>query len=119
MDPQSVTFTPRDDFWRYQSEMMKVQQTQADHADRLLRLERRQEEDARMKSLWGTSSPFPSILSGTPQQGPIHQPPPDAFSGFDSQSTNLIGSLHLDADDEPRRTGAASRANAFVRMRST
>lgn len=69
MDPQSVVFTPRDDVWRFQSEMFRVQQTQADHAERLMRLERRQEDDARMKSVWGTSSPFPSVLSGTPQQG--------------------------------------------------
>ena len=69
MDPQSANFTPRDDFWRFQSDMLRVQQTQADHADRLTRLERRQEDDARMKSVWGTSSPFPGVLSGTPQQG--------------------------------------------------
>jgi hypothetical protein len=69
MDPQSAAFTPRDDIWRWQSEMLRVQQVQADHAERLLRLERRQDEDARMKSVWGASSPFPSILGGTPQQG--------------------------------------------------
>jgi ubiquitin carboxyl-terminal hydrolase 4/11/15 len=67
MDPQSATFTPRDDYWRL--EMLKVQHTQADHAERLARIERRQEDDARMKSVWGTSSPFPGVLSGTPQQG--------------------------------------------------
>jgi hypothetical protein len=72
MDPQSVAFTPRDDnIWRFHSEIIKVQQTQAEHSERLLRLERRQEEDARMKSVWGTSSPFPGILSGTPQQGKL------------------------------------------------
>src|SRR5580692_2404722 len=43
---------------------------------------------------------------------PLQQPPADAFSGFDDQSTNLIGSLHLDADEEPRRVGATSRANS-------
>lgn len=69
MDPQSVAFTPRDDIWRFQADMLRVQQTQADHAERLMRLERRQEDDARIKSVWGTSSPFPSVLTGTPQQG--------------------------------------------------
>lgn len=70
MDPQSASFTPtpRDDVWRWQTEMMRVQQVQADHSERLLRLERRQEEDSKMKSVWGTSSPFPSVLGGTPQQ---------------------------------------------------
>ena len=67
MDPQSAAFTPQTDFWRL--EMLKVQHTQNEHAERLNRLERKQEEDARMKSVWGTSSPFPGVLSGTPQQG--------------------------------------------------
>lgn len=59
----------RDDLWRLQNEMKNVYATQAEHADRLMRLERRQEEDARTKSPWGGQSPFPGILSGTPQQG--------------------------------------------------
>ncbi|KAF1987953.1 UCH-domain-containing protein [Aulographum hederae CBS 113979] len=92
--------------------MLRVQQSQSELADRVARLERRQEDDARLKSVWGTSSPFPSVLSGTPQQAPLHQPPADVFTGFDDQSTNMIGSLHLDADDEPRRVGATSRANS-------
>ncbi|KAL0263422.1 hypothetical protein SLS55_002402 [Diplodia seriata] len=112
MDPQSVSFTPRDDLWRIHSEMLRVQQTQTDHADRLARLERRQDEDARVKSVWGASSPFPSVLGGTPQQVPLQQPTADAFSSFDDQSTNLLSSLHLDADEEPRRLGTTSRANS-------
>lgn len=43
---------------------------------------------------------------------PLPQPPAEPFSNFDDQSNNLIGSLHLDADDEPRRIGATSRANS-------
>lgn len=69
MDPQSVAFTSQNDIWRFQTDMLRVQQTQADHAERILRLEKRQEEDARIKNLWGASSPFPGVLSGTPQQG--------------------------------------------------
>ncbi|EON64497.1 hypothetical protein W97_03729 [Coniosporium apollinis CBS 100218] len=112
MDPQTAAFTPRDELWRIQSDMLRVHQTQSDHAERLSRLERRQEEDVRLKSVWGSSSPFPSVLGGTPQHGPIQQPTADAFSGFDDQQSTLIGSLHLDADDEPRRIGASSRANS-------
>ena len=112
MDPQSAAFVPRDDFWRMQAEMAKLQQVQATHSDRLARLEQRQDDDSRTKSIWGSSSPFPGILAGTPQTGPVQQPPADAFSGFDDQSTHLIGSLHLDADEEPRRVGATSRANS-------
>ena len=62
-------FVSRDDLWRLQNDMKTVVATQAEHTDTLVRLERRQEEDSRLKSVWGTSSPFPSILGGTPQQG--------------------------------------------------
>ena len=62
MDPQSVAFQPRDDFWRFQSEMLRVQEHQAELADRVARLERKQEDDSRLKNVWGTSSPFPSVL---------------------------------------------------------
>jgi ubiquitin carboxyl-terminal hydrolase 4/11/15 len=69
MDPQSVAFQPREDIWRFQNEMLRVQENQADLADRVSRLERKQEDDSRLKNVWGTSSPFPSVLGGTPQQG--------------------------------------------------
>ena len=70
MDSQSV-YASRDDLWRVQNDMKAVYATQAEHADRLARLERRQDDDTRMKSVWGNTSPFPGILSGTPQQGTI------------------------------------------------
>lgn len=76
MDPQSQSFTPSfsqttssTDSWRLQTDVTRISQIQAEHADRIARLERRQDEDARVKSVWGNSSPFPSVLSGTPQQG--------------------------------------------------
>ncbi|KAF2714606.1 hypothetical protein K504DRAFT_445581 [Pleomassaria siparia CBS 279.74] len=112
MDPESVAFQPRDDLWRFQSEMFRVQQGQAELSDRVLRLERRHEEDSRLKNVWGTSSPFPSVLGGTPQQVPLQQPTAEHFSNFDDHSSNLIGNLQLDADDEPRRIGTTSRANS-------
>lgn len=68
MDPQSVIFQPQTDGWRLQNELSRVQAVQQDHSERLLRLERKQEDDARMKSVWGGASPFPSVLGGTPQQ---------------------------------------------------
>lgn len=39
-------------------------------------------------------------------------PPSDMFDNFEEQGQSLIGSLHLDAEDEPTRRGAASRANS-------
>ncbi|EMC99063.1 hypothetical protein BAUCODRAFT_389678 [Baudoinia panamericana UAMH 10762] len=116
MDPQSQSFTPyssNNDTWRLQTDVARIQQVQAEHSERIARLERRQDEDARVKSVWGSSSPFPSVLSGTPQQAPLQQPPSDAFRGFDDEANTLMSSLHLDAEDEPRRgMGANSRANS-------
>ena len=113
-------------------EVKQVQFIQASHAERLMRLERRQTEDA-VKSVWNPS-PFPSVLGGTPQHGenlpaaasrsiqkllltettgPVQMPNNEVFDDFDDeQGQNLLGSLHLDADEEPTRRGAASRANS-------
>ncbi|KAF1961868.1 UCH-domain-containing protein [Byssothecium circinans] len=112
MDPESVAFQPRDDFWRIQGEMLRVQQSQAELADRVSRLEQRHESDSRLKNVWGTSSPFPSVLGGTPLQVPLEQPTAEHFSNFDHHTSNLIGNLQLDAEDEPRRIGTTSRANS-------
>ncbi|KXL43791.1 hypothetical protein M433DRAFT_69110 [Acidomyces richmondensis BFW] len=116
MDPQTQVFNPyssNNDTWRLQAEVARVQQIQAEHSERIARLERRQDDDARMKSVWGSSSPFPSVLTGTPQQGPMQHPSSEQFRNFDDEANNLISSLHLDAEDEPRRgMGANSRANS-------
>ena len=52
-----------------QTQMKNVHATQAEHADRLMRLEQRQDGDPRLKSAWGNQSPLPGLLNGTPQQG--------------------------------------------------
>ena len=62
-------FASRDDLWRLQNDMKTVYATQAEHSHRIVRLERRQDDDARVKSVWGNTSPFPSGINGTPQQG--------------------------------------------------
>lgn len=87
-----------------------MQLIQNNHAERLSRLEKRQADDAAIKSVW--NSPFPSALSGTPQHGPIQMPTSEMFDDFEEQGQSLLGSLHLDAEDEPARRGAASRANS-------
>ena len=46
-----------------------------------------------------------------PFTAPLHNPQSDTFSGFDDDQ-NMIGSLHLDSETEPRRGGATSRANS-------
>lgn len=63
------TFVSREDIWRLHADMKNVYAVQAEHADRLLRLEKRQDDEMRLKSVWGTSSPFPTALTGTPHQG--------------------------------------------------
>lgn len=68
MDPQ-FGLASKDDLWRLQNEMKNVYATQAEHADRLMRLEQRADSDTRLKSVWGSQSPFNSGLNGTPQQG--------------------------------------------------
>ncbi|KAL1606587.1 hypothetical protein SLS60_003992 [Paraconiothyrium brasiliense] len=112
MDPESAAFQPRDDFWRLQDDMLRMHQSQQELSDRVSRLERRNEEDLRLKNVWGGASPFPSVLGGTPQQVPLQQPTAERFSNFDDHSSALINDLHLDADEEPRRLGTTSRANS-------
>ena len=128
MEPQ-FGLASSDDIWRLQNEMKNVYATQAELADRLGRLERRQDDDAHVKSVWGGQSPFPSLLNGASQQGTqisficggfaannrmvdtSYNPAAEAFKNFDQDQTNgMLDSLHLDADDEPRR--GASRANS-------
>jgi ubiquitin carboxyl-terminal hydrolase 4/11/15 len=43
---------------------------------------------------------------------PLQQPTAEHFSSFDDHSSSLIGNLQLDAEEEPRRVGATSRANS-------
>ncbi len=69
MDSQFIA--TREDLHNVVMEVKQVQAVQSNHADRLMRLEKRQADDAALKSVWGTGSPFPSILSGTPQQGQL------------------------------------------------
>ncbi len=90
MDPQ-YGLASKDDLWRLQNEMKNVYATQAEHADRLMRLEQRQESDTRLKSAWGGQSPFPSVMNGTPQQGrPTHSYEWDTTDVFSVQTKVTI-----------------------------
>ncbi|KAL6791854.1 hypothetical protein J3E68DRAFT_54801 [Trichoderma sp. SZMC 28012] len=110
MDPRfSVS---RDELYNLQMELKQVQYAQANHAERIVRLEKRQADDSALKSVW--NSPFPGVLAGTPQHGPVQISTNDVFDDLDEQGEQLLGSLHLGpAEEEPvRRGGAASRANS-------
>ncbi|KJZ74086.1 hypothetical protein HIM_06535 [Hirsutella minnesotensis 3608] len=92
-------------------EVKQVQYTQSNHAERILRLEKRHADDAALKSVW--NSPFPGVIGGTPQQGPVQISHNEIFDDLDEQGEQLLGSLHLGpAEEEPVRRGAASRANS-------
>ncbi|KAI1396173.1 TMP-TENI-domain-containing protein [Hypoxylon fuscum] len=82
-------------------DVKQMQLVQNNHAERLSRLEKRHADDAAIKSVW--NSPFPS---------PLQMPPSEMLDDFEEQGQSLLGSLHLDAEDEPTRRGAASRANS-------
>jgi hypothetical protein len=73
MDPRFLV--TRDEFNNIHVDLKQLQHVQNTHADRLVRLERRQADDAAIKAAW---SPFPSILGqgGTPQHGKRPNPSP-------------------------------------------
>lgn len=127
MDPNLGAFRPHSETWLAQNELHSLQSIQAEHSDRLSRLERKIEDDARMKSVWGGASPFPRALSSTPQQSTsasnaltisltsmvAPQPQPSAiFKSSDDDAMNLMSTLQLESEEEPRRLGPASRTNS-------
>jgi hypothetical protein len=65
MDPRF--YATKDDLYNIQMEVKQLQYAQSNHGDRIMRLEKRQADDVAMKSAW--NSPFPGVLSGTPQHG--------------------------------------------------
>ena len=68
MDAQ-YPFASRDDIWRVFEELKELHATQFEQAERIARLERRRDEDARLRSVWGPLSPFPSSVGGTVPTG--------------------------------------------------
>ncbi|KAJ5087881.1 hypothetical protein N7456_011497 [Penicillium angulare] len=109
MDAQ-YPLVSRDDLWRIFDDLKELHITQIEQADRIARLERRRDEDARLKSVWGPLSPFPSSVS-IPTE-PAFNSPPDAFKGFDQGQPHGMSSsaIGLEGEEEPRR--GASRANS-------
>jgi hypothetical protein len=65
MDP--VFVVTREELHDVQMELKRIQHVQQLHGERLRSLEKRQADDAALKSVW--NSPFPSVLGGTPQHG--------------------------------------------------
>ncbi|KAK3295979.1 uncharacterized protein B0H64DRAFT_323155 [Chaetomium fimeti] len=108
MDP--VFFVTREEMHEFQMEMRRMNHIQQTHGERIRAVEKRQADDAALKSVW--NSPFPSVLGGTPQHGPVRMPSNDLLDDLARDEHNLLGGLPLDTEDEPIRRGAASRANS-------
>ncbi|KAK3952720.1 hypothetical protein QBC32DRAFT_134587 [Pseudoneurospora amorphoporcata] len=130
MDPRFIV--TREELYDVQMDLKRLHSIQHQHSERLRLLEKRQADDAALKSVW--SSPFPSMLGTTTPQhgqtfaahgspfvnqgftnstsGPVHLPANDLFDDLEEHGQNLLGRLQLDPEDEPIRRGAASRANS-------
>ncbi|KAL2807659.1 hypothetical protein BJX63DRAFT_436869 [Aspergillus granulosus] len=109
MDAQ-YPFASRDDIWRVFEELKELHAAQFEQAERIARLERRRDEDARLKSLWGPSSPFSSSVGGTVPTEPVFHSTVDTFKGFDQGQHQGVGAMGLESEYEPRR--GTSRANS-------
>ncbi|KAL4867418.1 hypothetical protein BDV12DRAFT_120655 [Aspergillus spectabilis] len=109
MDAQ-YPFASRDDIWRVFEELKELHATQYEQAERIGRLERRRDEDARLKSVWGPLSPFPSSVGCTVPTEPVFHSTAETFKGFDQGGHHGVGAMGLDAEEEPRR--GTSRANS-------
>ncbi|KAL2834178.1 ubiquitin carboxyl-terminal hydrolase 19 [Aspergillus cavernicola] len=109
MDAQ-YPFASRDDIWRVFEDLKELHAAQFEQAERIARLERRRDEDARLKSVWGPLSPFPSSVGGTVPTEPVFQSTAEAFKGFDQGQHHGVGAMGIDTEDEPRR--GTSRANS-------
>ncbi|CEJ61104.1 hypothetical protein PMG11_09646 [Penicillium brasilianum] len=107
MDAQ-YPFASRDDIWRVIDELKDLHEAQAFQGDRITRLERHQDDNARMKNIWGSSpSPIHTGIESAPNS------PPEPFKGFDQGHQHTVTSSAIggyDGEDEPRR--GASRANS-------
>ncbi|PGH08977.1 hypothetical protein GX51_01034 [Blastomyces parvus] len=110
MDAQ-YPFASREDIWRVQEEVKDLFAAQLEHGERIARLERRRDDDARMKSVWAPLSPFPGSIGTGHHQESSFNPTAEPFKGFDqTHQHGLTGALHLESEEEPRR--GASRANS-------
>ncbi|CAI7595597.1 unnamed protein product [Penicillium glandicola] len=111
MDAQ-YRFASRDDIWRVFDELKELHIAQYEQGERLTQLERRRDDDARLRS----SPPLPSGISSPLTKASLPDPtfhsPPDAFKGFDQGHHSAMASsaVGFDGEDEPRR--GASRANS-------
>ena len=68
MDAQ-YPFASRVDLWRVLEELKDLHIAQENQAERISLLERRRDDDARLKSVWGPMSPFAPSMGGSVSTG--------------------------------------------------
>jgi hypothetical protein len=72
MDTQP--FATREELWRLQETLGEFSATQAQHSERIMRLEKRRDDNVQVKNVWGPTSPFATVLGSSGQQGkPLHE----------------------------------------------
>ncbi|KAJ5824602.1 hypothetical protein N7447_006942 [Penicillium robsamsonii] len=125
MDAQ-YPFASRDDIWRVFDELKELHIAQYEQGERLAQLERRRDDDARLRSPWCSVSPFPhSVGAMAPGSPPLpsgisspltktslpdpafHSPRMLSKGHHSAMASSAVG---FDGEDEPRR--GASRANS-------
>ena len=57
-------FASRDDLWRVLDELKDLHIAQENQSERISLLERRRDDDVRLRNVWGPLSPFPSAVGG-------------------------------------------------------
>ncbi|KAK6341290.1 CSN-associated deubiquitinating enzyme Ubp12 [Orbilia brochopaga] len=112
-----------DDFWKLQHEVKELKASQSAIMKRLQRIERRDEEATRIKSLWKSPNLFPTLLSSSSSvanQAQTNGVPSSYHQSSRSETTNLHfddldAQPHIepyaDLESELPRRGA-SRANS-------
>jgi len=68
MAMEHQSYATKDEFWRLQEALNELSANQAQYSDRIMRLERRNDDSTRVRSVWGPASPFHGGL-GSSQHG--------------------------------------------------
>ena len=65
----------KEDLWRLQEDIKDLFANQGQHSERIMRLEKRRDDDTRVKNVWGPVSPYPASFANSAQQGMFEQTP--------------------------------------------
>lgn len=74
MDAQ-FPFASRDELWNIIEQLKDIRIAHYQQSERIARLERRKDDDARLKNVWGPLSPFPPSAAGSIPPGMLDVQP--------------------------------------------